>query len=151
MTTRPATNKPMPNLPPGEPSWQMSGNGDRSAQISLVKAAGKNEIGHTLSNLTNEKSEWKFPDKGLLVVMNCTKSDLSRVKTMGLLDTGVQCSVIQVSNESGYKIKKIAHTAVLCTDDLAASCPRTALQIKRQCGKIPKWMGAWHEGAKWLR
>ena len=54
-----------------------------------MKAAGKNEIGHTLYDLTNEKSEWEFPDKGLLEVMNCTKSNLSRAKTMGLLDTGV--------------------------------------------------------------
>ena len=47
------------------------------------------DLGHALCDLTNEKSEWEFPDKGLLVVMNSTKSDLSRVKTMGLLDTGV--------------------------------------------------------------
>ena len=149
MTTCPTTNKPMPNLPPGEPSWQIIRNGDWSAQILLVKAANKKEIGHILCDLMNEKSEWEFPDTGLLVVMNCTKSDSSRVKTMGLLDTSVQCSVIQVRNESGYKTKRIARTAVLCTDDLAESCPGTASQIEWQCGKIPKWTGAWHEGAKW--
>jgi hypothetical protein len=44
-----------------------------------------------LCDLTNETSEGEFPDKELsrlLVATNFTKSDCSRVETMGLLDTG---------------------------------------------------------------
>ena len=81
-----------------------------------------------LCNFTDKTLERKFPNEELsrfLVATNFSESDCSGAETMGLLDT-TGC-VLQTGQRQTSVKNKMAPTAVLRADDLAASCLRGAL------------------------
>ena len=77
--------------------------------------------------------EGELPDEELsrfLVTTNFTEGDGSGAETMGLLDTA--SSVLEYESVMTQSKDKMAPTAVLRADDLAASCLRGALPEDEQ-------------------